>query len=106
MKQTEESTVPQTYIELDPQTRDYESPYQQPLPKNPNTPDAYMDLDPRSQEGVSSYQELHTNTTSKGHDVQRQVYAEIVDTKSQEQVYQDIGETSNKYQSQEYVNVH
>ena len=51
-------------MELDPQTQQYEHPYQQPVAKDANTPQAYLDLNPQTQEDKSVYQELDKNVQS------------------------------------------
>ena len=93
-------------MELDPQTQQYEHPYQQPVAKEANTSQAYMDLNPQTRENTSAYQELHRNAKSP-QGAESEAYEDINDIKEVEpkhhQVHQEIAD--NKEESQEYVNI-
>ena len=89
-------------MELDPQTREYEHPYQQPIARDANTSQAYMDLNPHTREDTSAYQELHKNAKSP-QGAESEAYENIKETKPKQQVYQEIAHS--KEESQAYVNV-
>ena len=91
---THQVSASQAYMELDPQTRQYESTYQQPK-QDPDTSQSYMDMNPQTRGDKAAYQDLDVNTKSpKG--AESQAYEEIEEGKS-------IAE--NKIESQAYVNV-
>ena len=59
--------MPQVYKELDPQTRQYESAYQQPIAsdqQDPDTSQSYMDVNPHTREHKAACQELDKNVKS------------------------------------------
>ena len=90
--------LPQAYMELDPQTRQGESTYQQPITKDQQDKDssqAYMDLNPQTREDKATYQDLDKNAKSP-QGAESQAYEEIKEAKSI---------AGNKIESQAYVNV-
>ena len=78
-----DANVPQAYMELDPQTLQYEHPYQQPTPGNPITSKTYMDLDPQTREDKSLYQDLDNNPKSL-HGSEAQAYENVQGRKPNE----------------------
>ena len=89
-------------MELDPQTRQYEHLYQQPVTKEANTSQAYLDLNPQTREDTSAYQELDKNAKSP-QGAESEAYEDIKEAKPKQQVYQEIADS--REESQAYVNV-
>ena len=103
-KDTPNVNEPQSYMELDPQTRQYEHSYQQPATTDSNTSQAYMDLNPQTREGTKAYQELHKGIKSP-QGAESEAYEEIKEADTKQQVYQEVADNNLKEESQTYVNV-
>ena len=76
-------------MELDPQTQQYEHPYQQPVDKDSSQ--AYSNLNPQTREDKSAYQELDKSVKSP-RGTELQTYEEIKEAKPKQQIYQDIAD--------------
>ena len=89
-------------MELDPQIREYEHPYQQPIAMDANKSQAYIDLNPQTRDDSAAYQELD-NISKIPQAEEIKAYEEIKEAKPKQQVYQEIAD--NKEESQAYLNV-
>ena len=76
-------------MELDLQTQQYEHPYQQPVDKDSSQ--AYSNLNPQTREDKSAYEELDKNTESPPR-AESQTYEEVKEANPKQQVYQDIAD--------------